>query len=73
MSTHGSENPTRATLAVLLAKAAVEEGHDVKVVFMGDAGVNIRDEVIDNIKGMGFPPYRDLFDFLVESKVQFFV
>src|SRR5262245_5991422 len=38
MSTCGSENPTKATLPLLLAKAAVEEGHEVKIVLAGDAG-----------------------------------
>ena len=73
MSTNGSENPTKATLPLLLAKAAVEEGHEVKLALAGDAAVNIRDSVIGSIQGVGFPTYKELFDFLVEKKVQVFV
>jgi uncharacterized protein len=72
-STNGSENPTKATLALLFAKAAVEEGHEVKVALIGDAAVNIRDTVADNILGMGLPPYKELMAFLVSKKVNFFV
>jgi uncharacterized protein len=35
--THGPEAPTRAALAFLVAKAAVEEGHDVSLFLAGDS------------------------------------
>ena len=72
-SSHGSEDPTRASLALLMAKAAVDEGHQVKVAFIGDGGVNIRDAVIGSMTGLGFPPYKELFDYLVTKQVNFFV
>jgi uncharacterized protein len=73
ISTNGSENPTKASLPLLMAKAAVEEGHEVKVALAGDSAVNIRDSVADNIVGVGLPPYKDLMQFLVSKKVSFFV
>ena len=73
ISSSGSENPTKATLPLLMAKAALEEGHTVDVAFVGDAGINIRDAIIDNMQGVGFPPYRELFNHLVTQKVNFFV
>src|SRR5262249_21407820 len=73
LSSNGSENPTKATLALLLAKAAVEEGHEVKVALLGDAAVNIRDSVAAAIQGVGLPPYKELMEFLVTKKVNFFV
>ena len=73
VSTHGSEAPTRATFPLLLAKAAVEEGHEVQLILAGDAGVNIRETVIENIQGVGFPAYKELLSFLVGSKVDIFV
>src|SRR3954467_14682809 len=33
----GPENPTRGALALLVARTAVEEGHDVQVFMAGDA------------------------------------
>lgn len=73
ISSAGSEDPTQATLPLLMAKAAVEEGHTVQIALVGDAGVNIRDSVIDNMQGFGFPRYRELFDFLVAKQVNFHV
>ena len=73
ISTNGSENPTKASLALLLAKAAVEEGHEVKVALAGDAAINIRDSIIDAIQGVGLPAYKELFAFLVQKKVNVFV
>lgn len=35
--THGPEAPTRAALAVLVAKAAVDAGHEVALFLAGDA------------------------------------
>jgi uncharacterized protein involved in oxidation of intracellular sulfur len=73
MSSNGSENPTKATLALLLAKAAVEEGHQVKVALAGDSAVNIRDSVAASIQGVGLPAYKELMEFLVAKQVNFFV
>lgn len=73
MSTHGSEDPTRATFPLVLAKAAVEEGHAVKIALAGDAGVNIRETVAENIQGVGFPPYKELLGFLVDRGVPIFI
>jgi predicted peroxiredoxin len=73
ISSNGSENPTKASLALLLAKAAVEEGHEVKLVLAGDAAVNVRDSVIDSIQGVGLPSYKELFAFLVQNQVNVFV
>jgi uncharacterized protein len=36
-SATGPENPTRAALALLIAKTAIQEGHDVNVFLAGDA------------------------------------
>ena len=33
----GAENPTRAALALLVARTAVDEGHEVRVFLAGDA------------------------------------
>jgi predicted peroxiredoxin len=35
--THGPEHPTRAALAFLIAKTAIEEGHKVSLFLAGDA------------------------------------
>lgn len=49
----GPENPTRAALALLVAKTAVEEGHDVSVFIAGDGVQLLRAETADAASGIG--------------------
>jgi uncharacterized protein len=60
--THGPEHPTRAALGFLVAKAAVDEGHSVTLFLAGDAVQLMRDEVLDNLNGLGTGRLRDSFD-----------
>ena len=54
--THGPESPTRAALGFLVARAAVQAGHEVSVFLAGDATQLIRSEVIDTLQGLGTGP-----------------
>ena len=63
--TIGPENPTRAALALLVAKSAVEEGHSVSLFLAGDAVQLIRDAVLDNLAGLGTGILREHFDAIV--------
>ncbi|CAN5718962.1 hypothetical protein BH20ACT14_BH20ACT14_00640 [soil metagenome] len=44
--TSGPESPTRAALGFLVAKAAVEEGHEVVLFLAGDSVQLLRDSVL---------------------------
>lgn len=57
--TFGPENPTRAALAFLVARTAVEQGHSVSVFLAGDAVQLIRDGVLDNLVGLGTGKLRE--------------
>lgn len=72
-ATHGTENPTRAALALLVAKAAVDEGHTVSVFLAGDAVHLIRAAVLDNLAGLGTGKLRESFDALVGAGVRFYL
>ena len=60
--THGPEAPTRAALGLLVAKAAVDEGHQVAVFLAGDAVQLVRDAVLDSLSGLGTGSLRESFD-----------
>lgn len=60
--THGPEHPTRAALAFLVAKAALDEGHTVSMFLAGDAVQLIRDASLDNLAGLGTGKLRELYD-----------
>jgi uncharacterized protein len=63
--TTGPENPTKAALAFLIAKAAVEEGHEVSVFLAGDAVQLLRDSVLDSLVGLGTGSLRESYDAVV--------
>src|SRR5574341_2636704 len=65
--THGPEATTRAALAFLVAKAAIEEGHSVTLFLAGDAVQLIRDTVLDNLVGLGTGRLRDSYDAVVNA------
>ncbi len=51
--TSGPESPTRAALGFLVAKAAIEEGHDVDLFLARDSVQLLRDSVLDSLVGSG--------------------
>ena len=69
MSTHGSEDPTRAGLAFFMAKGAVEAGHKPEIVLAGDAAVLARRVVADSVLPLGIPPLKELVQFALDNKV----
>lgn len=71
--TSGPENPTRAALGLLVARAAVDEGHTVSVFLAGDAAQLIRDAVLDSLNGLGTGSLRESFDAVVSAGAHFYV
>ncbi len=69
VSTHGSEDPTRAGLAFVMAKGAVEAGHKPEILLAGDASILARKVVTESVLPFGLPPLKDLAQFVVENKV----
>jgi predicted peroxiredoxin len=71
--TQGPENPTRAALAFLVAKTAIDEGNDVTLFLAGDAVQLMRDSVLDNLSGLGTGRLRDSFDAIVKGGGRFYL
>lgn len=65
--TSGPESPTRAALGFLVAKAAIEEGHDVDLFLAGDSVQLLRDSVLDSLVGLGTGSLRESYDAVVTS------
>lgn len=57
--TSGPEAPTRAALGLLVASAAVDEGHEVSVFLAGDAVQLLREAVLDSLSGLGTGSLRE--------------
>ncbi len=71
--THGPEAPTRAALGLLVARAAVDAGHQVSLFLAGDAVQLIRDSVLDSLSGLGTGSLRESFDAVVAGGGRFYV
>jgi uncharacterized protein len=63
--TCGPEHPTKAALAFLVAKAAVDDGHDVAMFLAGDATQLLRDAVLESLVGLGTGSLRESYDAVV--------
>ena len=71
--THGPEHPTRAALSFLVAKSAIDEGHEVTLFLAGDAVQLVRDPVLDNLVGVGTGSLRDSYDAIVAGGGRFYL
>lgn len=71
--TSGPEAPTRAALGLLVARAALDEGHEVSVFLAGDAVQLIREAVLDSLTGLGTGSLRESFDAIVDGGGRFYV
>ena len=69
----GPENPSRAALAFLVAKSAIDEGHTVSLFLAGDAVQLIRDAVLDNLVGLGTGKLREHYDAIVAGGGKFYL
>jgi predicted peroxiredoxin len=65
--TCGPEHPTKAALAFLVARAAVDEGHEVSLFLAGDGVQLLRDAVLDALTGLGTGSLRESYDAVVAS------
>jgi predicted peroxiredoxin len=71
--TYGPEHPTRAALGFLVAKAAIEEGHQVTLFLAGDAVQLMRDGALDHITGLGTGSLRESYDAVVASGAKIYM
>jgi len=69
----GPENPTRGALALLVARTAVEEGHDVQVFLAGDAVQYARPATASTAHGIGTGSFGEHWEALVSASVPIFL
>lgn len=71
--THGPEAPTRAALGMLVAKAAVDDGHEVALFLAGDGALLVEDAVIASLTGLGTGALADSFAAVQAAGVDVYV
>lgn len=68
----GPENPTRAALGLLVARTALDAGHDVDLFLAGDAVGILRPATLDAGAGIGTGSLREHVDTLVAGGATFY-
>ncbi len=71
--TSGPEAPTRAALGFLVARAAVQAGHDVSIFLAGDAVQLAREGVIGSLQGLGTGALAETVPAVVDGGASIFV
>lgn len=65
----GTNDPTLASFPFVIAVNAAAAGHTAEIALLGEAAYLVKDEIIDNVHGVGFPPLRELFDEAVRQNI----
>jgi len=71
--TCGPTDATRAALAFLVAKSAVEEGHTVSLFLAGDAVTLLKDENLKSVTGLGTGKLEEHFNALLQKGSRFYL
>jgi uncharacterized protein len=69
----GPENPTRGALALLVARTAVDEGHDVQVFIAGDGVHYARPATASTVHGVGTGSFGEHWEALGRDGVPIFL
>src|SRR3954466_2105388 len=69
----GPQHPTRGALALLVARTAVEEGHNVQVFLAGDAVQFARPATASTAHGIGTGSFGEHWEALVSAEVPIFL
>jgi len=72
LSSIGPDDPTRAALPLHMARGAAEAGHDMEIVFQGEAAFLFNETVAANVHPVGLPSVKDLLAFMRESRISVF-
>ena len=59
-SAWGSDDPTKAAFAFLHANAFAAAGHEVRIFLLGEAVNLMKDELINAVTPVGWPPLAEI-------------
>ena len=69
----GPENPTRGALALLVARTAADEGHDVRVFIAGDGVQYARPATASIVHGVGTGSFGEHWEAIVAAGVPIYL
>ena len=73
VATHGTDDPTKSTLAFITAVGALGAGKEVGIALLGEAVYLAKEGVAKTVHGVGFPPLPELVEKVVKGNVPVYV
>jgi uncharacterized protein involved in oxidation of intracellular sulfur len=70
---YGTDDPTKATLGMLAAKVAVDQGHEVTIWLQGEGVTIANQQVYDKIQGLNMPAMKSVVEPLLSAQVPIWV
>jgi predicted peroxiredoxin len=71
--TRGPDDPTTAALGFLVARTAIDQGHDVSLFLAGDGVELLRDATLDSIEGKGTGKLREHYEAIAGGGGRFYL
>ena len=68
-SAWGSDESTKAAFAFLHANAFAEAGHDVQIFLLGEAVNLMKNEVMNSVTPVGWPPLSEIMPKTIGQKI----
>ncbi len=59
-TTHGTDNPTSATLTFVAANGAKRAGHEAVIALFSEATYLMKDVIVDSVIPIGQPPLKEV-------------
>lgn len=73
VATHGTDDPTLATLPFLIATGAGTAEIDCCIALLGEAAILAKPAMIDAVHGVGFPPLREIVEKVRDFEIPVYV
>ena len=73
VATHGTDDPTKSTLAFVTAVGALGADKEVAIALVGEGAYLLKEAVANAVHGVGFPPLPELIEKVVKGNVPVYV
>ena len=73
VGTHGTDDPTLATLPFVTAIGALGAGKEVTIALVGEGAYLAKEVVANSVFAVGFPPLSELIEKVVGANVTVYV
>ena len=72
-TSHGSDDPTRGSIPFVSAIGAIEAGHQPQIGLLAEATYFMKDDIVEHVHGVGWPPLKELWSKVIEHEVPVYV